>query len=172
MTVFFWLGEKSHRNGSTTCSAVTGSRSSPLVAGTNGGIGLRRANSRVERDGGSTTGSSGAGLACRKDLVDESASDDGARLGWECLALYVSPDLGERLMLSGDRALVEECFPEIAGALMDGRTSVAWNQDPRHVIRFPLNGYCKLNSMQVLTLCHDSLIPVNSSLSHRPSLDC
>jgi hypothetical protein len=26
---------------------------------------------------------------------------------------------------------------------------VAWNQDPRHVIRFPLNGYCKLNSMQV-----------------------
>ena len=52
-------------------------------------------------------------------------------------------------MLSGERALVEEVFPEIAHPLMDARTNVAWNQNPRHVIRFPLNGYCKLNSMQV-----------------------
>lgn len=82
-------------------------------------------------------------------MVDEPNAEESSRLGWECLALYVSPDLGERIMLSGDRSLVEECFPEIASALMDARTSVAWNQDPRHVIRFPLNGYCKLNSMQV-----------------------
>jgi 3-deoxy-D-arabino-heptulosonate 7-phosphate (DAHP) synthase class II len=54
-------------------------------------------------------------------------------------------------MLSGDRNLVEEIFPEIATPLMDARSSVAWNQDPRHVIRFPLNGYCKLNSMQAIT---------------------
>jgi len=46
-------------------------------------------------------------------------------------------------MISGNRALVEEVFPEISQVLMDGRTSVAWNQDSKHVIRFPLNGYCK-----------------------------
>lgn len=101
-------------------------------------------------------GAGGAGLTCRKDLIaDDSASpgeDCNSRLGWECLALYVSPDLGERIMLSGDRNLVEEIFPEIATPLMDARSNVAWNQDPRHVIRFPLNGYCKLNSMQVYQL--------------------
>lgn len=79
------------------------------------------------------------------------AHTDANRLGWECLALYISPDLGERIMLSGERALVEEVFPEIAHPLMDARTNVAWNQNPRHVIRFPLNGYCKLNSMQAIT---------------------
>jgi len=53
-------------------------------------------------------------------------------------------------MISGNRALVEEVFPEISQVLMDGRTSVAWNQDSKHVIRFPLNGYCKLNSLQTI----------------------
>uniref|UniRef100_A0AAR2KN90 BTB domain-containing protein n=1 Tax=Pygocentrus nattereri TaxID=42514 RepID=A0AAR2KN90_PYGNA len=28
--------------------------------------------------------------------------------------------------------------------------NAGWNQDPTHVIRFPLNGYCRLNSVQVL----------------------
>lgn len=69
--------------------------------------------------------------------------------GWQCLVLHVSPDLGERIMLSGERSLVEDVFPEVAAQLTDARASVAWNQHPRHVIRFPLNGYCKLNSMQV-----------------------
>lgn len=71
---------------------------------------------------------------------------------YECVALHVSPDLGERIMLSGDRALLDEVFPETNQALMDARSSVAWNQhDTRHVIRFPLNGYCKLNSVQAVT---------------------
>ncbi|XP_075229711.1 BTB/POZ domain-containing protein twz [Lycorma delicatula] len=71
---------------------------------------------------------------------------------YECVALHVSPDLGERIMLSGDRALLDEVFPETNQALMDARSSVAWNQhDARHVIRFPLNGYCKLNSVQAVT---------------------
>lgn len=70
---------------------------------------------------------------------------------YQCLALNISPDLGERIMISGERALVEEVFPEISQALMDGRSSVAWNQDSKHVIRFPLNGYCKLNSLQTIT---------------------
>ncbi|XP_066995069.1 BTB/POZ domain-containing protein Tiwaz isoform X2 [Anabrus simplex] len=72
--------------------------------------------------------------------------------GYECVALHISPDLGERIMLSGERALLDEVFPETSQALMDARSSVAWNQhDARHVIRFPLNGYCKLNSVQAIT---------------------
>ncbi|XP_065220411.1 BTB/POZ domain-containing protein Tiwaz isoform X2 [Planococcus citri] len=71
---------------------------------------------------------------------------------YECVAMHVCPDLGERIMLSGDRCLVEEVFPETNQALMDARSSVAWNQhDAAHVIRFPLNGYCKLNSVQAIT---------------------
>ncbi|XP_030756056.1 BTB/POZ domain-containing protein KCTD1 [Sitophilus oryzae] len=70
---------------------------------------------------------------------------------YECVALHVSPDLGERIMLSGDRNLLDEVFPETNQAVMDARTGAAWNQqDAHHVIRFPLNGYCKLNSMQVI----------------------
>nr|CAD7400030.1 unnamed protein product [Timema poppensis] len=50
------------------------------------------------------------------------------------------------------RALLDEVFPETNQALLDARSSVAWNQhDTRHVIRFPLNGYCKLNSVQAIT---------------------
>ncbi|KAK6627591.1 hypothetical protein RUM44_010069 [Polyplax serrata] len=71
---------------------------------------------------------------------------------FECVALHISPDLGERIMLSGDRALLDEVFPEANSAMIDSRSSVAWNQhDTRHVIRFPLNGYCKLNSVQAIT---------------------
>lgn len=77
----------------------------------------------------------------------------GSLESYECVALHVSPDLGERIMLSGDRTLLDEVFPETNQALMDVRSGVAWNQqqDARHVIRFPLNGYCKLNSVQAIT---------------------
>ncbi|XP_018579446.1 BTB/POZ domain-containing protein kctd15 isoform X2 [Anoplophora glabripennis] len=76
----------------------------------------------------------------------------GGQETYECVALHVSPDLGERIMLSGDRSLLDEVFPETNQAVMDVRSGVAWNQqDAHHVIRFPLNGYCKLNSMQVIT---------------------
>lgn len=92
---------------------------------------------------------------------DSPRSNDGTRPtshpphnseGFECVALHISPDLGERIMLSGDRSLLDEVFPETNQAMMDSRSSVAWNQhDTRHVIRFPLNGYCKLNSVQAIT---------------------
>jgi len=76
----------------------------------------------------------------------------GEQESYECLAMHVCPDLGERIMLSGDRCLVEEVFPETNQALMDARSSVSWNQhDAAHVIRFPLNGYCKFNSVQAIT---------------------
>ena len=83
------------------------------------------------------------------------SSENSRQLGqdsYECVALHVSPDLGERIMLSGDRSLLDEVFPETNQAMMDARSGVAWNQqDVHHVIRFPLNGYCKLNSVQVIT---------------------
>lgn len=83
---------------------------------------------------------------------DKSNSTAGHGETYECVALHVSPDLGERIMLSGDRSLLDEVFPDTNQALMDARSSVAWNQhDTRHVIRFPLNGYCKLNSVQAIT---------------------
>ncbi|XP_022189649.1 BTB/POZ domain-containing protein KCTD1 isoform X2 [Nilaparvata lugens] len=85
------------------------------------------------------------------DKLDVKAAIGGGEC-YECVALHVSPDLGERIMLSGDRALLDEVFPETNQALMDARSGMAWNQhDTRHVIRFPLNGYCKLNSVQAVT---------------------
>ncbi|XP_053479565.1 BTB/POZ domain-containing protein kctd15 isoform X2 [Ictalurus furcatus] len=67
----------------------------------------------------------------------------------ECLVVRVTPDLGERIALSGEKILIEEIFPE-TGDVMCNSVNAGWNQDPTHVIRFPLNGYCRLNSVQVL----------------------
>lgn len=66
----------------------------------------------------------------------------------ECLVVRVTPDLGERIALSGEKVLIEEIFPE-TGDVMCNSVNAGWNQDPTHVIRFPLNGYCRLNSVQV-----------------------
>lgn len=85
-------------------------------------------------------------------LEDCCPSQNCDQESYECLAMHVCPDLCERIMLSGDRCLVEEVFPETNQALVDARSSVSWNQhDAAHVIRFPLNGYCKLNSVQAIT---------------------
>lgn len=71
----------------------------------------------------------------------------------DCLVVRVTPDLGERIALSGEKALIEEIFPE-TGDVMCNSVNAGWNQDPTHVIRFPLNGYCRLNSVQVMAfLC-------------------
>lgn len=74
----------------------------------------------------------------------------------ECLVVRVTPDLGERIALSGDKALIEEIFPE-TGDVMCNSVNAGWNQDPTHVIRFPLNGYCRLNSVQVKPLLYSSV---------------
>lgn len=92
------------------------------------------------------------GSNCRNEKEVLSQSGTNGHDSFECIALHISPDLGERIMLSGDRALIDEVFPETGQAIMDARTGIAWNlHDTRHVIRFPLNGYCKLNSMQAIT---------------------
>ena len=72
----------------------------------------------------------------------------------DCVAMSVSPDLGERIALSGDRILLEEVFPELSSAIAEHRGSGgAWSLESRFLIRFPLNGYCKLNSLQVRSFC-------------------
>lgn len=53
---------------------------------------------------------------------------------YECVALHISPDLGERIMLSGDRSLLDEVFPETNQAVMDARTGAAWNQQDAHQV--------------------------------------
>lgn len=107
---------------------------------------------RVVRNGSSSGGATASApllphhgrlkLGTRSSLTDT----------YEVVALHISPDLGERIMLSAERSLLDEVFPETSQAVLDGRSNVAWNQlDGRQIIRFPLNGYCKLNSVQVLT---------------------
>lgn len=53
---------------------------------------------------------------------------------YECVALHISPDLGERIMLSGDRSILDEVFPETNQAVMDARTGAAWNQQDAHQV--------------------------------------
>ncbi|WAR12289.1 KCD15-like protein [Mya arenaria] len=78
-------------------------------------------------------------------MVEQSPVSDGF---CDCLAVSLSPDLGERISLSAEKFLLEEVFPELNSALLDSRNS-GFNLDNRYVIRFPLNGFCKLNSVQV-----------------------
>lgn len=67
----------------------------------------------------------------------------------ECLTISMCPDMGERISLSARKATIEELFPELSSALVDKRNS-GWAIDSDYVIRFPINGFCKLNSIQVL----------------------
>lgn len=67
----------------------------------------------------------------------------------ECLAISICPELGERIYLSGRKLTIEESFPELRNAVGDSRNS-GWALDNDYVIRFPINGFCKLNSIQVL----------------------
>lgn len=112
---------------------------------------------RLKNSGSSSTNTRSAGVGrgtgdSENHQHHQQQSHHQQHEGYECVALHISPDLGERIMLSGERALLDEVFPETNQALLDARSSVAWNQhDARHVIRFPLNGYCKLNSVQAIT---------------------
>lgn len=96
-----------------------------------------------------------------RDLERWQAERETRRLAapYECLVVRVTPDLGERIALSGEKVLIEEVFPE-TGDVMCNSVNAGWNQDPTHVIRFPLNGYCRLNSVQasrpIRVDCNDS----------------
>lgn len=93
------------------------------------------------------------GKNVKQDKMDTSYSNkaekpSGGEGFCDCIAVSLSPDLGERISLSAERFLLEEVFPELSSALLDSRNS-GFNLDNRYVIRFPLNGFCKLNSVQV-----------------------
>jgi hypothetical protein len=45
------------------------------------------------------------------DAEGDNQQDSNSDSEWEVLALNISPDLGERVMLSGERSLIEEAFP-------------------------------------------------------------
>ncbi|KOX71519.1 BTB/POZ domain-containing protein KCTD15 [Melipona quadrifasciata] len=111
------------KNGSTATMTMSSSSPSPPPT-----------NQLGNRGTGCTT------MPCNRDS-DKIRANEG-NCNYECVALHVSPDLGERVMLSGGRALLDEVFPETTQAVIDARSGVAWHQqDTRHVIRFPLNGY-------------------------------
>ncbi|XP_076683314.1 BTB/POZ domain-containing protein twz [Andrena cerasifolii] len=121
------------KNGSAATTTMSSSSPSPPPA-----------NQLSNRGTGSTA------MPCNRD-TDKIRGNEGTG-NYECVALHVSPDLGERVMLSGVRALLDEVFPEMTQAVIFAGSGVAWHQqDARHLIRFPLNGYCKLNSVQTIT---------------------
>ena len=104
-----------------------------------------RATPGTDQNGSSTTGNS--------------STDDRPSVVVDCVIMNVSPDLGERVSLSAERQLLQELFPELASALADYRsgttvwTSTAESDQPAvssYVVRFPLNGFCRLNSLQVI----------------------
>ena len=66
----------------------------------------------------------------------------------DCVVLSVCSEVCERVLLSCERALLEAVIPELTAALNDSRTS-GWVIE-QHVIRFPVNGYCRLNAVQIL----------------------
>ncbi|XP_031735440.1 uncharacterized protein LOC116401261 isoform X1 [Anarrhichthys ocellatus] len=73
----------------------------------------------------------------------------GVSLECECVVIHVAPELGERISVSAHRAVIEDVFPEVRDFISKS-LNTSWNQDSAHIIRFPLNGYCHLNSVQVL----------------------
>ncbi|XP_015783586.1 BTB/POZ domain-containing protein kctd15-like isoform X3 [Tetranychus urticae] len=79
-----------------------------------------------------------------------SSFSDPIESDFQCISLNVRLEC-ELIMISGRRTIVEEIFPEIIASLMDSRTNVTWIQDSKYIIRFPLNGYCKLNSLQTIS---------------------
>lgn len=66
----------------------------------------------------------------------------------ECVVIHVAPELGERISVSAHRTVIDEVFPEVRD-IMSSSLNTTWNHDSTHIIRFPLNGYCHLNSVQV-----------------------
>ena len=91
---------------------------------------------------------------------------------YEVVALHISPDLGERILMSTERSVLDEIFPETNQAILDARSGVAWNQfEGRQVIRFPLNGYCKLNSIQVITRLLNAGFTVEASTGYSSGVE-
>ena len=55
---------------------------------------------------------------------------------------------GLGVLLSADRTLLEEVFPELSLALRDTRNT-GWNSE-QYVTRFSVNGFCKLTYVEIM----------------------
>jgi len=121
---------------------------------------VRALNEYKRRQKGKRTATKAASSAEQNGLTASStASDEQTPVVVDCVIMNVSPDLGERVSLSAERQLLQELFPELRSALADYRsgttvwTSTADSDQPAvssYVVRFPLNGFCHLNSLQVI----------------------
>lgn len=87
---------------------------------------------------------------------------DTCQYSYECIIVTVTPDLGERITLTAERTLTEEVFPEISG-VGNGMNHLGMNSDPQFLTQFPLNGYCKLNSTQVIQRLLGAGFAINAS---------
>ncbi|XP_075997668.1 uncharacterized protein LOC142991420 [Genypterus blacodes] len=67
----------------------------------------------------------------------------------ECVVVLVAPEVSERIRVSATRVVIDEVFPEVRNILYNP-PDASWNQDSTHVMCFPLNSFCSLNSVQVL----------------------
>nr|KAF7415518.1 hypothetical protein H0235_012110 [Vespula pensylvanica] len=153
------------KNGTASLSSTTGSACSTATSTASAASTMTTTTSSSPKQGsGRQIGMRGKGTSsCSLDCTGCSSCSpcdheaekfrgtEGNR-SYECVALHVNPDLGERIMLSGGHTLLDEVFPEAMQAVINARSGIAWHQqDTRHVIRFPLNGFCKLNSVQAIT---------------------
>uniref|UniRef100_A0A3Q3A6M6 Potassium channel tetramerization domain containing 1 n=1 Tax=Kryptolebias marmoratus TaxID=37003 RepID=A0A3Q3A6M6_KRYMA len=60
----------------------------------------------------------------------------------ECVLLHVASELGEKISVSSQKAVIQEVFPEVQSS---------WDQDSSsYVTLFPLSGSCHVSSVQVL----------------------
>ena len=84
---------------------------------------------------------------------------------YDCVTVTVHPELNERIALNAERSVLEEVFPEVGSAVNGTRNSGWVNGDNQYVIGFPLNGFCKLNSLQVIQRLLNSGFSVASSNS-------
>ncbi|XP_074523812.1 BTB/POZ domain-containing protein KCTD1-like isoform X2 [Halichoeres trimaculatus] len=73
----------------------------------------------------------------------------GVCLECECVMIHVAPELGERISVSAHQAVIQEVFPEVRDVVSNA-LNTSRDQDATYITRFPLNGYCHLNSVQVL----------------------
>lgn len=70
-------------------------------------------------------------------------------LCWDCVLVHVSPELGEKISMSAQRTVIDEVFPELQEAMRNSGNTT-WSNSSTYTVQFPLSGYCKLTSVQVL----------------------
>uniref|UniRef100_H2YKQ0 BTB domain-containing protein n=1 Tax=Ciona savignyi TaxID=51511 RepID=H2YKQ0_CIOSA len=84
-----------------------------------------------------------------EQLEDFKERRDVSKTHKDCVVIRTMPDLGERICLGGSKHIIASIFPEVADVITSA-DNCTWNHNSTHVIRFPLNAFCNLNSIQVL----------------------